>query len=176
MTKARTKGQARRAPKTHAQAAEATLQPQIEGPTIHAAQHGRYARSATPRAPYVNSASTYLGRLEVNGSITTRQRKGGEAFADTYRLTWGVSGRDSTIPPVGGMSHETQSEAERTIARKAKLNAVLNNVASPAAYVTLVNVAVFELTLGRNRGPAAYEYDKLEDALDACVVVFDVPA
>lgn len=180
-TKARTKGQARRAPKTRTEALEAPPHPQVEGPTTHAAQHGRYARSDAPRAPYVNDASTHLGRLMVNGSITRLQRVNGEAFAQTWEAVWGSEGKDSTQPRVGGIVHETRAQALTYIARRELLNRVLNAIPGsmrdrPRAYNVLIDVAAKGIALGRDRGVRRDDYARLRRALDACVVVFDVPA
>lgn len=174
-TKARTKGQARRAPKTQA-AVGSTLQPQVEGPPVHALRHGRYARSDAPRAPYVNSASTYLGRLLVNGAITKPERMGGEAFADTYRLAWSVGGRDSTILPIGGWAHETVTQADRMCARNAKLHRALN-LMGPVCYAALVSAAVFEVPVGRASNKMQLKrYADLRAGLRVCIDVFSVPA
>jgi hypothetical protein len=176
MTKARTAGQKRRGrprkdgpPVIHPD----TPPPPTMAPTPEARQHGRYARGDGPRAPFVNYGSTLLGKMAWAKSITTRQRNGGEAFAATHRLAWGSSTRDSTQPTIGGVSHETEAQAARMVARRGKLNAVLNRC-GPAAYAVLVQVAVYEQALGRSRGVALPRYDALRAGLDACAAEFDV--
>jgi hypothetical protein len=178
MTKARTVGAKRRGRRepeaVEARYAEPSIAP-VMRPTPEAMRHGSYTQGRGDARLITNDASTLLGKLAVNGTITQRQRKGGEAFADTYRLAWSISGKDSCVLRVGGVGHETGTQAEKMIARKAKLNRVLNTC-GPRAYSLLVQVGVFEQALGKDRGRRAADYGVFRLGLDACIEWFDVPA
>jgi hypothetical protein len=176
LTKARTAGQKRR-DKRHAQPEAPEAQPahvdqKAIGPTLETMQHGDYVRGGGARAIYTNTHANILSKLRGYRTITPRQYAGGLAFERTWVAVWGTTspGRDSTIPPVGGQVHETEGQAERMAKHRARLNTILNRV-GPPAYSILVSVAVFGVSLGRERGNEG-AFLVLRRCLDECAIAY----
>jgi hypothetical protein len=126
-------------------------------------------------AVYTNRHPNLLGKLRGHGTITARQWASGVAFEATYARTRMLSpGRDSTIPPVGGVSHETEAQADRWAKAWARTRTILNRV-GPSRYSMLVSVVCFGKGLGgRDRGRNAYGYTALREALDECATVYGI--
>jgi hypothetical protein len=137
-------------------------------------RHGEYTVPETrgALAVYTNRKVDILARLARTGAITALQREAGYAFEATYHIVHGSpSSRDSTIRPVGGELHETETEAERWARANARTHTVLNR-AGPAAYSALVSVAVFGEPVGRRVARAR----GLRAALTVCVVAYGMHA
>lgn len=139
-------------------------------------RHGHYTRP-TERgslAVYTNQHANTLGRLKGYKRISPRQWAAGLAFEATWVYVCGSAspGRDSTIPPIGGTSHETDEQADRMAKRRARLHTILNRI-GPKAYNLLVSVCVF----GESLGPVAKNeplYDALRAALTECAEVYGI--
>jgi hypothetical protein len=152
--------------------------PAAQRPTKEARRHGHYVvpESRGAVAVYTNLHPNLLGKLRGHGTITPRQWAAGVAFEETYARVWGSASpsRDSTIPAVGGTSHETEAQAERWARAKARTTTILNRI-GPARYSLLVSVVCFGMGLGgRDRGRNALAYEALREALDQCAVVYGI--
>lgn len=151
------------------------------GPTLEAMRHGDYvvpdARGSV--RVYTNMGGTMLGVLCRNKAITTTQCAAGLCFQETYTAVWGSpSRRDSTQPVVGGIAHETEAQAERMALRRARLHTILNRV-GPKVYTLLMNVAVFDMSIGRLRperpnSKPMQRLSMLRGSLDECAIVYGV--
>lgn len=193
MTKAMTVAEKRRAKKVHAKfmAAQAIapqaevapqpcatpVQPRLK-PTREARAQARYEEvtaDAKGGKHYRRKVACLLDALEANGTISRQRCEAGKRYEVDHRLVWHTSGRDSTIPPVGGISHETQAQAEAIVRAKDRMNRILNMV-GPAAFTLLRRVAAYEQKLGRQDSKERVaQYDALKLALDAAAVVYGVP-
>lgn len=197
MTKAMTAGEKRRAKKAHANFMAGIVgQPAPEGPTAAiytppAPAAGRMKPTKETRAQaayeevradtegakhYRRRHNCLLDVLEARKSVTKQQAEAGRRYDVDHRLVWGTAGRDSTIPPIGGVVHETDAQADRIIKAKARMNRVLNMV-GPAAFKFLRSVAAFDQPIGRQDSKAQVErYALLKLALDAAAEVYGVAA
>ncbi len=151
----------------------------IDGPTIEARGRHAYERRAVhsnERKPYVRVTVNILDMLQQRGSLTLQQARAGEAFALDHRRIWGSPGaRDSCILRIGGENHETEAEADRIIAAKKRTNRILN-ACGPMAYAIMVQVAIYEERLGRERTKVEIRrYDALRAGLDAAADVYGIP-
>jgi hypothetical protein len=179
VTKARTKGEAKRAKQERRDQPEVVAKPAVEpktiGPTPEAMRHGEYVRGDGARAVYTNNHANVLAKLRGHRTITQRQHAAGLCFERTWVAVWGSASpsRDSTIPPIGGTVHETDDRAERMARYRARLNTILNRV-GPARYSLLVSVAVFGEGLGRERGNEL-AYEALRACLDQCAIAYGLP-
>lgn len=194
MTKAMTTGKKRRAKKAHAEfMASITPQPGQEAPAaqpcaIPAQPRMKPTREARAQARYEEvTADTkgakhfrrkfncLLDMLEGRKTISKQRAEAGRRFAVQYRVIWGSGGaRDSCIPPVGGVSYESDAQVEIITKFKALHNRILN-MCGPGAYSILVSVSVYETPLGmadRNKD----RYNKLKSALDAAAFVLGIPS
>jgi hypothetical protein len=123
---------------------------------------------------YVRRHSTLLDVLAANSVITRQMGEAGKRFCEDYARVWGSGSRDSTIPPIGGQSHESAAEAERTIRARSRLASV-QLAAGPFAYSLLRRICVDEHPLGRRRGANVLRYRKLAAGLVVCASVYGVP-
>lgn len=193
MTKAMTVSERRKAKKAHAEfIASMAPQPGQEGaaaqpcaipaqprmkPTREARAQARYEEvtADTKGAKHFRRKfNCLLDMLEGRKTLTKQRAEAGRRFAVQYRVVWGSGGsRDSCIPPVGGISHETPSQIEMITKFKALHNRILN-MCGPGAYSIMVAVSVYETPLGmadRNKE----KYDRLKSALDAAAFVLGIP-
>jgi hypothetical protein len=148
------------------------------GPTRETMRHGDYVRPEArgALAVYTNHHPNLLGKLRGHGTITPRQWAAGVAFEATYSRVWGSlsPSRDSTIPPVGGVVHETDAQAEKWAHANARTRTILNRI-GPSRYSLLIAVVCFGEGLGaRDRGKAARVYTALREALDQCAIVYGI--
>lgn len=127
-------------------------------------------------AVYTNRHNTLLMRLRAYRTISGRQYQAGLAFEETHHAAWGslCVMRDSTVQAMGGVGHETETQAERISHAKARLNTILNRI-GPRAYSVLRSVVVHGEGLGgRDRGRLRKTYDDLRNGLDECAVVYGI--
>ena len=156
-------------------------EPKPLGPTPETMRHGDYNRpeGRGALAVYTNRHPNRLGRLLGYGVISQRQWAAGVAFEDTWGRVWGSAspGRDSTIPSVGGTSHETDTQAERMAKARARLNTILNRI-GPGRYSLLVSVACYGAGIGSARGKGKGRTLTLRkllcEALDQCAIVYGI--
>jgi hypothetical protein len=150
------------------------------GPTRETMRHGDYVRpeGKGALAVYTNKGNTLLMRLRAYDTISARQFQAGLAFEATHYVVWGspTPSRDSTIPPIGGKSHETETQAERWSNARARLHTILNRDAvGPAVYAVLRQVCIWgEGFGGRDRGALRKRYDALRKGLDECAAVYGI--
>lgn len=149
----------------------------IDGPTPEQIANGTYTRSdarMNPDRPFMRACPTYLDRLVVYGTITAAMCEAGKRFEQDDRTAWGTSGRDSTIPPVGGMAHETEAQAERIVRAKARM-AELLAICGPGTYAIVRQVAAYDQPMrGRDRGAGRLVRDRLRSGLTAAIRVYGV--
>ena len=150
----------------------------VQGPTPQAQAQQAYERRRLevngPRV-FARLAASLLDVLVKNGCITKQQAQGGEYYATDHVRIWGsVSLGDSCVQRVGGVVHESEAQAEAIVYAKQRHNRILNRV-GPAAYALLVQVAVFEEPLGRDRDKGTKLYALLRHALDAAAQVYGIP-
>lgn len=197
MTKAMTVSERRKAKKAHAEfLASMAPQPGQEGPaaafltpakaapermkpTVQARAQAAYEEVAadTKGAKHFRrKIACLLDLLESRRTITRQECEAGKRYEADHRLVWGTSGRDSCIPPVGGVVHETEAQAERIVRAKARMTKVLAK-AGPAAFALLRQVAAYEQPLGKqNTKERVGRYASLKMALNAAASVYGVPS
>jgi hypothetical protein len=151
------------------------------GPTPETKRHGDYVRpeGKGTLAVYTNRHPNLLGKLKGHGAITPRQWAAGVAFEGTWCHVNGSASpsRDSTIPPLGGVVHETEAQAERFAKSRARLHTILNRI-GPGRYSILVSVVCFGEGIGQNRGAgkgkALILRGLLCESLDQCAIVYGI--
>lgn len=146
------------------------------GPTEEAKRHGDYIQGRAGRwAVFTNTQINILAKLAAHKCINGRQYAAGLAFERTYVVVWGNASpsRDSTIPPIGGIIHETEQQAERMAKHRARLHTILNRV-GPMRYSLLVSVCVYGYRIGRDRGRAAKTFEGLREGLNECAIAYGI--
>jgi hypothetical protein len=141
-------------------------------------RHGDYVRPEArgALAVYTNRHPDILAKLRAHQTLTARQFKAGRAFEATWCRVKGHAspGRDSTIPPLGGMSHESDSQAERWANANGRLKLILQNV-HPMRYNLLISVCCYGESLGESKLAAGRALRKLLlEALDVCADVYGI--
>jgi hypothetical protein len=151
------------------------------GPTPEQLAKGGYAKPEGEAARgglavYTNTHPDILAKLRAHQTLTARQFKAGRAFEAPWCRVKGHSSpsRDSTIPPLGGMSHESESQAERWANANGRLKVILQKV-HPMRYNLLISVCCYGESLGDSRLAAVRLTRKLLlEALDVCAEVYGI--
>ena len=151
---------------------------QLATPTPEQIAKGGYERP-TGRgtvAVYTNRHNTLLMRLRAYKTISGRQYQAGLAFEASYEIAWGslTPCRDRTRPPVGGISHETETQAERIGRARARLNTILNRVEHRVYSLLRAVIIHGEGFGGRDRGRLRARYDDLRRGLNECAEVYGI--
>lgn len=154
----------------------ATRQPRMK-PTREAMTHAEYDLAPEVRdGPIaIRKIKCRLDKLKGRKLITRQQHEAGMRFEADHIVAWGSAGsRDSCVPSVGGMDHETPERADKIVRAKSRMNRILNMV-GPACYNLLRNVAIYDMTLGKqNTLEGVRRYKALNAALDAAAKVYGV--
>ncbi len=139
------------------------------------AEFEEVAADVTGAKHYRRRITCSLDMMHLRGSITRQQCEAGKRYDADHRLVWGSSGRDSTIPPLGGMIHETNRQAEANISARARMDRVLK-LCGPVPYAVLRSVAAYDERIGRQDSKKRrLRYDALRAGLDAAAEVYAVP-
>jgi hypothetical protein len=141
-------------------------------------RHGDYVRpeGKGTLAVYTNRHPDILAKLCAHGTLTDKQLKAGRAFEATWvaQVGYASPSRDSTIPPIGGVIHESEGQAERWARLNGRLKLILQKV-GPARYNLLISVCCF----GEGLGPANRAAGKtlrvlFLEALNVCASVYGI--
>jgi hypothetical protein len=153
-------------------------QPKPIGPTLETRRHGDYVRpeGKGALAVYTNRHPDILAKLHAHATLTERLYKAGRAFEGTWCIVrgHGSPSRDSTIPPIGGIAHETEGQAERWANANGRLKVILQKI-GPLRYNLLIGVCCFGESLGpTNRAAGRTTRDAFIEALEVCAYVYGI--
>lgn len=148
------------------------------GPTPEQLAKGGYERP-TERgalAVYTNTHPDLLAKLYAHGTLSERQFKAGRAFEANWVSAIGGQSpsRDSTIPPLGGVAHESEGQAKRWARLNGRLKLILQKV-GPGRYSLLVSVCCWGEGLGpANRVAGRVQRKLFRETLDVCADIYGI--
>ena len=124
-----------------------------DGPTPEQMRGDQFERSDARMnrdRPFTRVCACLLDQMHVKGKcITARQVEAGKRFAIDHAGVWSQAGRDSSLQPIGGITHETEGQAARIAAARQRMDKLESDIGAQE-FALVRQVAVYEQRMKRD--------------------------